>query len=183
MILIAGAMRRLRLALPVVFAVAIGVSAHAQNTIGIPAIVNYSKETYNAGSQNWGIAQDKNGILYFANNQGLLSFDGRFWRKYPLPNKTIARSVAIDEDNRIYIGGQSEFGYFYPAANGELSYVSLMPLLHEQAKDFTDVWNITIYQGRVFFRAYRKIFEYDRKQITVYDGVQWSFLGNPSSSL
>jgi hypothetical protein len=74
-----------------------------QNAIGIPAIVNYPKEVYNAGSQNWGIAQDRNGILYFANNQGLLSFDGRFWRKYPLPNKTIARSIAIDEDIACYV--------------------------------------------------------------------------------
>lgn len=159
------------------------IAANGQNTIGIPAIVNYPKDIYNAGSQNWGIAQDKNGILYFANNQGLLSFDGMFWRKYPLPNKTIARSIAIDSDNRIYIGGQSEFGYFYPAKNGELSYVSLMPLLQEQAKDFTDVWNICIYQDRVFFRAYRKIFEYNGKQITVHDGVQWNYLGNPSSNL
>ena len=78
---------------------------NAQNTIGIPAVVNYPKLTYNAGSQNWGIAQDKNGIIYFANNQGLLSFDGTFWRKYPLPNKTIVRSVAVDKNNRIYIGG------------------------------------------------------------------------------
>src|SRR5215218_7667989 len=49
--------------------------AAAQNTIGIPGIVNYSKQTYNAGSQNWGIAQDKKGIIYFANSQGLLTFD------------------------------------------------------------------------------------------------------------
>lgn len=171
-----------RLLVSTLFSIAC-LAANGQNTIGIPAIVNYSKEIYNAGSQNWGIAQDKNGMLYFANNQGLLSFDGVFWRKYPLPNKTIARSIAIDSDNRIYIGGQSEFGYFYPAKNGELSYVSLMPLLQEKAKDFTDVWNICIYKDRVFFRAYRKIFEYDRKKITVHDGVQWSFLGNPSARL
>ena len=158
-------------------------STSAQNTIGIPAIVNYQKLAYNAGSQNWGIAQDKNGILYFANNQGLLSFDGTFWRKYPIPNKTIVRSVAVDKNNRIYIGGQSEFGYFYPSANGELTYVSLMPLLKDGEKGFTDVWNICVYNDRVFFRAYRKVFEYDQKKITAHDGVHWSFLGVPGKSL
>ena len=30
-----------------------GFAAHAQNAIGIPAIVNYPNEIYNAGSQNW----------------------------------------------------------------------------------------------------------------------------------
>lgn len=158
-------------------------AAHAQNTIGIPAIVNYQKQAYNAGSQNWGIAQDKNGIIYFANSQGLLSFDGTFWRRYPLPNKTIVRSVAIDKDNRIYVGGQSEFGYFYPSENSELRYVSLMPLLQEKGKDFTDVWNICIFQDRIFFRAYRKILEYDRKKIIHHDGVQWSFLGATNTGL
>ena len=158
-------------------------TATAQNTIGIPAIVNYSKEIYNAGSQNWGIAQDKNGMLYIANTQGLLSFDGMFWRKYPLPNKTIVRSVAVDGDGRIYVGGQSEFGYFHPSKNGGLDYVSLMPLLHEKSKDFTDVWNICIFQNKIFFRAFRKIFAYDRSKITVYDGIHWNFMGNGASSL
>ncbi|HQW84213.1 MAG TPA: hypothetical protein PK987_07130, partial [Ferruginibacter sp.] len=47
-----------------------------QNTIGLPDIINYSKPLYKAGLQNWDIKQDKNGIVYFANNEGLLSFDG-----------------------------------------------------------------------------------------------------------
>lgn len=158
-------------------------TTRAQNTIGIPFIVNYPKETYSAGSQNWGIAQDKNGMVYFANNQGMLSFDGTFWRKYQLPNKTIARSVAVDEDGRIYVGGQSELGYFSPTKNGSLTYTSLLPLLQEKSKDFTDVWNICIHQNKIFFRAYRKIFEYDRKKITVYNGNQWTFLGAAGSQM
>ncbi len=66
-----------------------------QNTTGISTIINYPKSDYHAGSQNWDIKQDKNGIMYFANNDGLLSFDGNFWRVSPLPNKTIVRSLAI----------------------------------------------------------------------------------------
>src|SRR5262245_42013441 len=121
------------------------LAGHTQNTIGIPAIVNYSKQIYNAGSQNWGIAQDKNGIVYFANNDGLLSFDGNFWHKYFLPNKTKVRSVAIGKDNRVFVGGQSEIGYFSANEKGALVYTSLMPLVGEKGKDFTDVWNICLY--------------------------------------
>ena len=89
-------------------------------------MVNYYKGTYNAGLQNWDIGQDNNGIIYFANNEGLLSFDGRYWELYPLPNKTIVRSVEIGPDNRIYVGGQDELGYFSPASNGRLTYHSLV---------------------------------------------------------
>ena len=43
---------------------------------GFPFITNYTTADYGAGIQNWGITQDRNGILYIANNYGLLEFDG-----------------------------------------------------------------------------------------------------------
>lgn len=156
---------------------------HAQNTIGIPNIVNYSKQQYNAGSQSWGIVQDKNGILYFANNDGLLSFDGVFWRTYKLPNKTIARSVAVSEDQKIYTGGQGEIGYFSPGTNGELVYTSLNKLIPEKDNDFADVWNICFYKGRVFFRANKKILEYTGTKVLVHNSVNWGYLGAVNGEL
>ena len=50
-------------------------NAICQNTIGLPDVINYSKQSYSAGLQNWDIKQDKNGIIYVANNEGLLSFE------------------------------------------------------------------------------------------------------------
>ena len=41
-----------------------------QNTIGIPDIINFTRGIYNAGTQNRGIVQDKNGVIYFANYEG-----------------------------------------------------------------------------------------------------------------
>jgi hypothetical protein len=101
----------------------------SQNTIGIPNIINYTKQVYSAGSQNWNIAQGKNGIMYFTNNDGLLSFDGTFWRLYKLPNKTIARSVAVHNDKQDLCRRTREIGYFFPDANGELEYTSLNKLI------------------------------------------------------
>src|SRR5436190_7704654 len=155
----------------------------AQNTIGIPNIVNYTRQAYTAGSQNWNVVQDKNGIMYFANNDGMLSFDGSSWRLYKLPNKTIARSIAIGEDNRIYIGGQGEIGYFYPGPTGELEYTALNNLLSPADNDFADIWNICFYQRHVFFRANKKILEYDGKKVNVYSSFNWGFLGTVNGEL
>ena len=58
-----------------------------QNTIGLPDIVNYTKQDYKAGLQSWDIKQDNNGIIYLANNEGLLSFDGKYWNLHPLQTK------------------------------------------------------------------------------------------------
>ena len=157
--------------------------AGAQNTIGIPNIINYYKQDYKAGWQNGDIAQDRRGIMYFANNNGLLSFDGTSWRIYSLPNTTIVRSLAIDKDDRIYVGGQQEFGYFYPGANGELTYTSLRSLLQPADYDFTDVWNIEIVQDHIFFYSHKKIFEYTGHAIKVYNSINWGFLGYAAGKL
>ena len=47
------------------------------------------------------ISQDKNNFVYFANNEGLLEFNGSDWTIYPSPNETIMRSVKVI-DEKIY---------------------------------------------------------------------------------
>src|SRR5580693_2362233 len=103
-------------------------TVQAQNTIGLPLIVNYTRADFHGGAQTWDIGQDRDGYMYFANNEGLLSFDGSYWKVYPLPNRTIMRSLAI-ENQRVYAGGQGEIGYFEPDGKGFLRYTSLVDLL------------------------------------------------------
>src|SRR6187200_330779 len=140
----------------------------AQSYIGLREIINYEKLNYNAGAQNWDIKQDKQGRIYFANNEGLLSFDGIYWKLYPLPNKTIVRSLEFGKDNRIYIGAQDEIGYFTPDKTGKLAYTSLKDLLPETDKTFADIWDIASYGESVFFRSNNKIFQYEGNKITVF---------------
>ena len=64
-------------------------------SIGTPFIRNYSRANYQAGSQTWDIEQGENGMMYFANNNGLLEFDGKYWNVYPLPNNSIIRSIGM----------------------------------------------------------------------------------------
>src|SRR5450755_2403845 len=118
--------------------------AAGQTTIGLPAIRNYKNTDYHAAMEIWGIGQDKNKILYFANNDGLLTFDGTYWKNYPLPNKAAIKSLAVDDSGRIYAGGQDEVGYFFPDRNGLLVYHSLRELLPPVARQFADIWDIVI---------------------------------------
>ena len=70
---------------------------HSQNTIALPEIINYSKRTYNAGTQNWKIGQDKQGIIYVANNECLLSFDGNYWKKRQIGfQETLVRTASVE---------------------------------------------------------------------------------------
>lgn len=149
----------------------------SQNTIGLPDVINYSKQVYKGGLQNWDIKQDKNGIVYLANNEGLLTFDGNYWNLYPLPNKTIVRSLEISNENNIYVGGQDEFGYFSPNKNGKLIYTSLITLLPANDRLFGDVWNIVTYNKSTFFQTNKKIYKLTNNSIYSYEApTDWSII-------
>lgn len=155
-----------------------------QNTIGLPDIINYAKPSYKAGLQNWDIKQDRNGIVYFANNEGLLSFDGRYWNNYPLPNKTIVRSVEIGPDNHIYAGGQDEIGYFAPAVNGRLQYMSLIDQIPVKDRSFGDVWDIVAFKGNIYFRTSTRIFKFTNGNVVVFNATgEWAYMGTCNGHL
>ena len=154
------------------------IPGYSQNTIGLPDVLNYYKGTYAAGLQNWDIKQDNNGIIYIANNEGLLSFDGKYWNLYPLPNKTIVRSVEIGSDNNIYVGGQDEFGYFSPAENGRLQYHPLTQFIPQKDRSFGDVWDIASFKNDIFFRTTNKIYKITNQAVSVFNAPsEWSYMG------
>ncbi len=160
------------------------ISVVCQNTIGLPDVINYPKLTYGAGLQNWDIKQDKNGIIYLANNEGLLTFDGRNWTLYPLPNKTIVRSVEIGPDGKIYVGGQDEMGYFIPTESGSLQYHSLTQFIPVGDKSFGDVWDIVFFKNSIYFRSLYKIYQVSNESILVFPApTEWSFLEKCNGSL
>ena len=152
-------------------------SLMGQNTIGLPDIVNHTKQTYGAGLQNWDIKQDETGLMYIANNEGLLTYDGSYWHVYPLPNKTIVRAIEI-KDEKIFVGGQDELGYFSPTQNGTLAYHSLVSALPSKVRSFGDVWDIVSVNKHVFFRTSVAIFKLSEGRMSVYDpNSEWTFLG------
>jgi DNA-binding CsgD family transcriptional regulator/outer membrane protein assembly factor BamB len=126
--------------------------------LGTPFTLNYRKAAYRGGTQTWDIAQGPDGVMYFANNDGLLEFDSYEWRQAPVSNQTILRSLALGNDGRIYAGAQDELGYFAPDERGVLRYHSLKPSYSADPLRFEDIWNIELVGAAVYFRAMDRIF-------------------------
>ena len=126
--------------------------------IGVPFIRNYPKRDYKAGTQNWGIAQDQKGFMYFANNEGLLTFDGVAWQLYRMPNSSITRSVYITASGNIYVGAYNDFGRMVYASNGKLEFQSLKKYVPVTNQNFNDIWNITSFDGKIMFQSYASAF-------------------------
>ena len=64
---------------------------------GFFPIINFTKEDYNnAQAKNSAIVQDKRGIMYFGNDEGILEYDGISWKLYYVSNETPVQSLGID---------------------------------------------------------------------------------------
>ncbi|MBS6237959.1 MAG: hypothetical protein KH897_06155 [Bacteroides sp.] len=126
-----------------------------------PIVRSYSVSDYNAGIQNWSIAQDERGIMYIGNNKGLLEFDGSRWELHELPTKNIVRAVYIGEDGKIFVGSFEEFGYFERDSLDCLVYHSLK----DEVKDFRfqndEIWSIVPVQDEIVFQSFGSLFIYD----------------------
>lgn len=131
----------------------------------IPPILRYTPLSYGGGNQNWMIAQDQNQYLYFANNEGVLSYDGSKWEIYPAANESIVRSVKVIGE-RIYTGNYMDFGYWTRMGNGQLHYTSLGAKVKNKIQEDEQFWNIHHFDQWVIFQSLDKIFIYDSKKDT-----------------
>jgi len=134
---------------------------------------------YGAGNQSWMISQDANNYLYFANNDGLLEYNGTSWQLYPGPNETIIRSVKVI-GNKVYTGSYMNFGYWTRQPDGKLKYSSLSDTIKNKILDDEQFWNILKYDQWILFQSLNRIYIYDTKTkqfkiIAPQNGVVKSF--------
>ena len=106
-----------------------------------PPLMAYAPDLYGAENQNWGISQTSDQTMYFANNSGLLEFDGVNWSLYPVPDNSIVRSVkAVGND--IYTGSYMDFGIWKKNNKNVLEYISLAQKLDIELTDEEQFWKI-----------------------------------------
>ncbi|MEE4198397.1 MAG: two-component regulator propeller domain-containing protein [Bacteroidales bacterium] len=160
--------REIKYLIAFLFLLLLGSPVQSQiKSIGIPDIVNYSRKDYHGSTQNWATVQDKRGILFFANNDGLLEFDGVNWRLLRMPNNSVVRSVAIDDQGTVFVGAFNEFGYLHAGKNGVLEYISLIDLIPEELRNFGDIWKIYPVDQGIIFQSFSEIFLYHNNKIKV----------------
>jgi signal transduction histidine kinase/DNA-binding response OmpR family regulator len=136
---------------------------------GLPLIKNYLPSEHGGTPQNWAIVQDKRGVMYFANTGGLLEYDGVSWRLVEIEND-VARTVAIDDEGTIFIGGIDQFGFLTVDNNGKHRYQSLTHLLPVEERNFGDIWTIWPTDGAVYFQSPSHIFAFNDPVKSFEDG-------------
>jgi serine phosphatase RsbU (regulator of sigma subunit) len=121
----------------------------------------FSAREYGKGheSANWASVQDKNGIMYFGNAGGVVQFDGHSWDFISLDRQSIwVKSLAVNAENKIFVGAENEFGSLSPDYSGKLRYKSLSSELPDSLKDFSSISRIWVLQNQVVFQSEEAVF-------------------------
>ena len=92
-------------------------------SVAIPYVFvkNYTVDDYKASCQNWGFSLTPDGMLYVANNSGLLAFDGNTWRLYSLPGQEEVTGITNYNDT-IYTRNETMLGSWTYDKDGTLRY-------------------------------------------------------------
>ena len=140
----------------------------SQSEAGRSLLTNFLPSDYNAESQNWAIVEDDRGIIYVGNGSGILEYDGVNWKQISLPNRIMARSLARDTTDRIWVGGNNELGYLTSDELGSTVFVSLREKIPAPYRDFLDVWTTYATDEGIYFTTWGAIFRWDGTGMKVW---------------
>lgn len=124
-------------------------------------IRSYTASDYKASSFNYTGLETPEGILYFANENGVLEYDGSQWKLIRVDKFSAATAIAMVR-GRIYVGGRNEFGYLEPDSLAGLRYTSLRHLLKlQEEEELKDIWQIVGIGDDVYFGSLEMILRYN----------------------
>lgn len=135
---------------------------HAQE---VPQIISFDRSDYYAAHQNWMISQDCAGLIYVANTDGVLIFNGMDWQTISMPNRQKPRAIYLGEDCRMYVGGFEFFGYINNEDRSRPTFVSLVE--NSLIDTNQEIWNIIKAKDKILFQSFSNIYTFDED-----DGVQ-----------
>jgi len=134
---------------------------------GLFPVKYFSQKDYDALAQNWDVTQDKRGVMYIINNNAILEYDGVNWRKISIPGDPQPRSIDVDNNGRVFVGAQNEFGFLAPDSIGQMKYFSLSERLGDEYAWFDFIWGTHITKYGVVFQSEDYLFIYKNDSLQV----------------
>mgnify|MGYP001794850346 CR=1 FL=1 len=128
---------------------------------GVLKVTNFLPNEYKGHAQNWSITQDNRGVIYVANINGILQYDGHEWRSLPVEDFQVAR----DKNGRIY----THLGYLEADSLNQIQYHSLKSLLpaKKQALHNFNTREIVLNDNFIAFHKVGSLSIYQNNQLKV----------------
>lgn len=126
---------------------------------GYPYFHQYNVDDYQAHEQNWDVVQDDRGLMYFANGNGLLIYNGSTWDLLEMPGQTMVQSLDRDFKGCIYLGASGHFGRIVYDGQGRPGYENLADSIPDSIS-ITRVFTTICLDSAVYFQTAENVFRY-----------------------
>ncbi|HEY1108297.1 MAG TPA: hypothetical protein VGE76_06685, partial [Opitutaceae bacterium] len=152
-------MRRAFLASLLGLTLAAGLAAAATNPrlTGTPLLRVWQSEDYKASPLNTRLLIHPDGLIYVANDDGVLEFDGDRWRLLELPRKGAGRALALDRTGRLWVFGHDDAAYFERTERGDFKAVSVIEKLPPEARATGTINRVAVTADGIYARGQRRL--------------------------
>lgn len=127
---------------------------------------NYSsKDIHQSALKNHSITQGKDGLMYFANEYGLMEFTGTSWNilLQPENRSIISELLSSTYNSKIYIGSHGEIGYANKNKHEQTFYKSLNEKLSPECPDFGLILGVFELDDLIYFVSANSLMMYNPK--------------------
>lgn len=121
---------------------------------------NFNTGNYQSTSFNYMGINGLDGNYYFANENGILQYDGSEWVLHNVRNYSTVISLTQTQDSTLYLGGFNEFGFAKRDSTGIFIYTSLRKKLDADST-MSEIWQTVQHQGDIYFQSYDRIMRWD----------------------
>lgn len=120
---------------------------------GWPTVRTWSESETGGSAYSRGITITPAGLIYVANNSGLLEYDGVSWRRIAgLTNRSVY-AIASDRVGRVWYAAAGDFGFLAPGPDGQLASHPLEGQLPPAYREIGSVRVLVVQGDEVWFLA------------------------------
>jgi len=132
---------------------------------GVPFIKNFYSEDYKSHEQCFDVVQDKEGVMYFANFEAVLIFNGSEWFKIPTKSGMRVLDLDINLDGDVFVSGLYDFGFIKKDNYGRYFFNSLVDSTLK-IDEIGEVFGVHCTQENVYFVSKNNLFIYKNNSVT-----------------
>lgn len=130
---------------------------------------NYLPKEYQESGNNSGITQNNEGLIFVANNNGVLVFDGISWDQCKREDEVSVFCIAKTSGGEIVVGtADGDIAKIVKNQKGKYTYVSLLDGIPEDQRPKEIIRQIITIGANTYFLAADKLVEYSDDKLSVF---------------
>ncbi len=124
----------------------------------LPQITHYDTKEMGFNAQSWDIDQDEDGLIYVANGNQILIFDGTQWKYTDTGFDIINRSLFVKNKDSVYFGADGQYGVLLNEKYTDYDVVPLTINNKDVISDVEEYWRTHYVHNEVVFQTFRNLY-------------------------